>query len=366
MTDENKVKSLKPDKLNFDLKNPRMAEYGISPTATDKDIIVILWDAMDVRELVMSISASGFFVHETLIVAIEKKRYVVIEGNRRLAAVKVLLHPELRQDGWNISAISEEVKATLQELPVTISDRQAAWRFLGFKHVNGPAKWTSYAKARYIADVHSTYDISLSTIAQQIGDVHRTVQRLYSGLMVIEQAEREGVYDREDRFRKHLAFSHLYTGLSYDGIRNFLSLCSETEETDTPVPAEKKEQLGQLCVWLYGSKKENKPPVVQTQNPHLRQLNAILKSPEAIVALRDGANIDTAFEISRPPTAIFEEALLRSKRELTRAKANLATGYDRSEGLLRIAGSIATIADSIYEEMDRMRSPKKKVRLTEE
>lgn len=361
-----KKTSMEPDALQFDRKNPRMAEFGISPRDKDNDIISILWEAMDVRELVLSIAASGFFLHETLIVALEDQKHVVIEGNRRLAAVRLLLHPELRQKEWNIPDISKEVKSTLQELPVTISDRHGAWRFLGFKHVNGPAKWTSYAKARYIADVHRDYDISLSEIARQIGDTHGTVQRLYRGLMVIRQAEREGVYSREDRFRKRLAFSHLYTGLDYDGIRDFLSLHPETEETDTPVPTENKKQLGELCVWLYGSKKEKIPPVVQSQNPHLRQLNEVLKNPEAVASLRDGANIDEAFEISRPPTAIFEESLLRAKRELTRAKANLATGYNRSEGLLRTAGSIATIADSIYEEMDRMRDPKKKVRLTEE
>lgn len=356
---------MKPDKLHFDWKNPRMAEFGISKVTTDNAILKILWDAMDVNELIMSISASGFFPHEPLIVTKEGRRFVVIEGNRRLAAVKILLDPKLRQKEWKISVISQKVKATLQELPITISDRQKAWQFLGFKHVNGPAKWTSYAKAKYIANVRNTYSVPLSDIAQQIGDSHGTVQRLYRGLMVIEQAEREKVFDREDRFRKRLAFSHLYTGLDYEGIRDFLSLNPETEETNTPVPKKKSQQLGELCVWLFGSKKESKPPVIRTQNPDLRNLNSVLKNSESIAALRDGADIDAAFEISRPTTAIFEEALLRSKRELTRAKANLVTGYNRSEGLLRTAGSIAAIADSIYTEMDRMRSPGKKKRLIE-
>jgi len=365
MTKKDNVKTMKPSELEFDRKNPRMAEYGILPTDSDEDVIEILWDAMDVHELVLSISASGFFTHETLLVSIEEGKNIVIEGNRRLAAAKVILSPKFRRDGWDIPDISKANKATLQELPVAISGREEAWRYLGFKHVNGPAKWTSYAKAKYIADVHRKYDISLPDIARQIGDTHRTVQRLYRGLMVIEQAERERVYNREDRFRKRLAFSHLYTGLDYEGISGFLSLRDESEETENPVPKEKAKELGELCVWLYGSKTDKKPPVIQTQNPHLRQLDAVLKSPEAIAALRDGENIDAAFEISRPPTEVFEKSLLRAKRELSRAKANIATGYNKSETLLRTAGSVATIADSIYEEMLHMRNPKKKARLTE-
>ena len=113
------------------------------------------------------------------------------------------------------------------------------------------------------------------------------------------------------------------------------------------------------------SKANSKPPVVESQNPHLRQLNSILKSREAVAALRDNASIEAAFELSRTPTAVFEEALLRAKRELQRAKAHVATGYDCSEGLLRTAGTVATMADSIYNEMDRMRNPDKKARITE-
>ena len=366
MPDTQTIKMFPSNELHFDRRNPRMAEYGLSPQATDEEVLSMLWEAMDVREIVMSIAASGFFKHETLIVAEEEGRLVVIEGNRRLAAVRVLLNPELAQDDWRIPEISKEVKDTLQELPAVESNRQDAWRFLGFKHVNGPAKWTSYAKAQYVAGVHREYGVPLGKIASQIGDAHRTVQRLYRGLMVLQQAQASKAYDVDDRYRTRLAFSHLYTGLDYDGFQEFLSLKPETDENDRPVPEKKLRQLGEVCLWLYGSKKQDKAPVVETQNPHLRQLNDALKSSDAVAALRDGADISYAFELSRSPVAVFEEALLRGKRELLRAKANLATGYDKTEGLLRVAGTIATIADSIYDEMDRMRTPDKKERIRED
>lgn len=354
--------------LHFDRSNPRLAEYGISPQATDDEILVVLWEAMDVRELVQSIAASGFFPHEALIVARENNKNVVIEGNRRLAAVKVLLNDQVaKKNGWEIPPLSKDAREQLASLPAIISDRRDSWRYLGFKHVNGPAKWSSYAKANYIANVHRSYTISLSDIANQIGDRHRTVQRLYRGLMVIEQAEREKVYDREDRFRQRFAFSHLYTGLDYDGVSSFISLKPEDDETKDPVPEDKVEELGELCVWLYGSKKNNRPPVVESQNPDLRRLNAVLNNRAAIAALRAGTELVKAFEISRPPTAVFEEALLAAKRELTTARAHLTTGYDKSEALLRIAGSIANMADDVYTEMERKHNPQKgKTRLAEE
>lgn len=354
--------------LHFDHANPRLAEYGITEKTPEADILKILWEAMDVRELVQSIAASGFFPHEALIVTDEKRKKVVIEGNRRLAAVKVLLSEGIDQEnGWEIPKLSAEARSALATLPAILSNREESWRYLGFKHVNGPAKWSSYAKAVYIADVHRLYKIPLADIANQIGDRHNTVQRLYRGLMVLEQAERVKVYDREDRFRQRLAFSHLYTGLDYDGIGSFLNIVAKEKETNDPVPKDKLKELGELCVWLYGSKKDKKPPVVESQNPDLRRLNAVVANREAIAALRAGTELGKAFEISRPPAAVFEEALLAAKRELTTARASLTTGYDNSEALLRIAGSIANMADDIYTEMDRKQTPQeKKKRLAEE
>jgi hypothetical protein len=340
--------------LHFDHSNPRLAEYGIDQSTSELDILKILWEAMDIRELVQSISASGFFPQEALIVSEEGNRKIVIEGNRRLAAVKVLLSGSSGSEGgWPIPDISQGERESLQTLPVIFSSRKDAWRFLGFKHVNGPAKWSSFAKAKYIASVHSLFGISLSDIANQIGDRHNTVQRLYRGLMVLEQAERKNVYRHESVFNSRLAFSHLYTGLDYEGIRDFIDVAPKERETPNPVPEDKLKELGELLVWMYGNKLENRKPVVQSQNPDLRLLNAVVASREAISALRAGENLSQAYEISRPADSVFEEALLAAKRELTTARASLSGGYDNSQELLKIAGTIANLADDLYTEMER-------------
>ena len=372
MAKTEEVNSLPTADLHFDRENPRLAEYGITGTAREDDVISILWDAMDIKELVQSIAASGYFEHEPLIVAEEDNKKIVIEGNRRLAAVKALLDPKLAAEkGWDVPTLEKAELKKLENLPVKISTREELWRYIGFKHVNGPAKWSSYAKAKYIADIHREYQISLEDIAEQIGDRHKTVQRLYRGLMVIEQAEKKGVYDRDNRFRKRFAFSHLYTGLDYDGIRKFLSLKSADAETKTPVPSKAIKKLGELCVWLYGDKKEDRPPVVETQNPHLRQLDRVLKNREALAALRAGKELGVAFELSRLPTDVFEEALLKSKRGLQDARAYLTTGYDGSEELLLIAETVLEMAEDVYSEMYRKRNRKRKpsknkARITEE
>ena len=54
--------------LAFDLQNSRLAEFDVGQS----EVIQTLWEVMDVRELVLSIAASGFFQHEPLIVMRER------------------------------------------------------------------------------------------------------------------------------------------------------------------------------------------------------------------------------------------------------------------------------------------------------
>ena len=347
---------VKVSSLAFDLRNPRLAEYDLTDRATEAELVRVLWEAMDVRELVLSIAASGFFRHEPLIVAREEGKNVVIEGNRRLAAVKLLRDPGLAKElTVSVPTLAPAEAAALETLPTVQGTRESAWRYLGFKHVNGPAKWSSYAKSRYVAEVHRKYGVKLDDIAGQIGDTHKTVRRLYRSLMVIEQAERMNLFRRSDRARSHFSFSHLYTGLDYPGISGFLDLSPDPDEKRDPVPHEKARELRDLCLWLYGSKKEETPPVVQSQNPHLRQLDAVVASKEAVLALRGGEGLAIAYEISRSSATVFEESLYRAQRSLQKARGLLSTGYDGSKELLRTAETVATVADDLAEEMERKR-----------
>lgn len=365
--DTSEITTINVSELTFDFKNPRLVEFDLTPKTTESEIIAVLWEAMDVKEIALSIAASGFFRHEPLIVARENEQNIVIEGNRRLAAVKILLNPTVVDDlNASLPVITQSAKADLKTLPCLISTRKEAWQYIGFKHVNGPAKWGSYAKSQYVADVHRDFGVPLADIAQQIGDTHRTVQRLFRGLMVIEQAEKMQVFDRENRWYRHFSFSHLYTGLDYPGISSYIGLRPANDEDPEPVPSEKKDELRQLCLWLYGNRREQIRPVIQSQNPHLRQLDATLSDRGATADLRRNGNLAYAFESSRPASNRFEESLLAAREHLQKARGMLSEGYDGSEELLRTAGTVANLADDLYREMERKRNPVRESRMAED
>lgn len=330
---------------------------------------------MGVEEIVLSIKASGFFTNEPLIAIVEDGRNIILEGNRRLAAVKCIIDPTIADFigiNKNTLSIPKTAKDTLNEIPVIfVDDRKDAWKFIGFKHINGPAKWGSYAKAQYVSQIKNEFDIPLEEIASQIGDTHKTVQKLYQGLQVIEQAEQLGVFDRTDIQANRLYFSHLYTGLTYEGFKDFIGITGVPEDQANPVPEDKKEELGELLTWIYGSKKSDMPAAVQSQNPDIRRLEAVLKDREAIVALRDGVPLYQAYEISQPKEETFEQSLLEAKRALQKAHSYQTEGFDgQDESLMKHAASIAKLADELYELMEKkylaLKETGKKKRLFDE
>lgn len=341
---------VKVDDLHLDVRNPRLVEYGISPKEKPDNLLEILWDKMAVDEVAMSIAASGFWEYEPLFVVEEGGNEVVIEGNRRLAAVKILRskHLQSKLGIADLPFVSEERRKSLDELPVIrVEKREDVWRYLGFKHVNGPAKWRSYAKAQYIAFVRTKTGESLANIAAQIGDRHRTVQKLYRALMVIEQAERSGVYKREFAHRRQLAFSHLTTALEYDGYADFLKLAKEENESPEPVDPNRVKELGEVCRWLWGDNRDDTKPVIESQNPNLRELEQVLRSTEALATLRAGHDLALAYEVSKGDDVVFEEALQAAKNALVKAQGRVSAGYHGEAKLLELAETVLDMADDL-------------------
>lgn len=336
----------------FDATNPRLrGEEG--DLLNQREIFDTLWRDFAVDEVAASIAANGYFRYEPMFVAKEAEGLVVVEGNRRLAAVKALLGlMRLPSGSAALPRISKEVRADLERLPCLFTSRGDVWQYIGFKHVNGPQAWQSASKADYIAWVHNTLEVPLEEIARRIGDRHTTVQRLYRALMVVQQAEAADVFQRSDRYRQHFSFSHLYTGLDYGGIQKFVKVSSTADEKQHPVPANRMRELGELCTWLYGSKSRDRPPLVTSQNPDLRVLDEILHSKDGVAALRRGLTLQVSRDISKGDTQLLREALVSAKASLQTARGRVLTGYREDESdLVGLAEDNATLADDLYEEL---------------
>ena len=342
------------DELCFDQRNPRLF---LDVDQDEDELVERLWREFAVDELAMSIASNGYFEHEPLFAAHEHGRHIVVEGNRRLAAVKILLDDGLREKlgAVDLPKITTERRKELATLPVVQCDRQDIWHYIGFKHVNGSQPWQSYAKAQYVAWVHNELGEPLEEIARRIGDRHATVRRLYRGLMVLRQAEAAGRFDLEDRWKGHFSFSHLYTGLDYPNIQAMLGIDSEDSFHPNPVPEENLDALGNLCLWLYGQKSTDTRPLIQSQNPDLRRLESAIGSEAGLIALRRGLPLDVVIDISVGDEELFKGHLIEARHRLQEARGKQLTGDPGDSDTLRIANEIYELGAHLVTDMEDRR-----------
>jgi hypothetical protein len=348
--------------LDFDPKNPRLIEEGIK-NPTETQIIKALADGADLPEVVASIASNGYIDIEPLIAQREQERWRVLEGNRRLAAIRILQKPELAKGtGITVPRLTAAVKSSLKQVTVyAIANREQARDFIGFKHINGPHKWDAIAKARFAADWYKkerTSGVTLERIARRLGDRHDTVVRLVNGMFVLDQAEETKAYDLKDRYPgKKFAFSHLYTALTRPGYREFLGLPEEWRAEDpkpNPVPEEKLENLQKVMLWLYGSKSDDIEPVINSQNPDIKNLGAVLLNSRArtIMLLRN--DLREAYAQVEPKGARFESALINARQEAENAMSQI-TGYDPTDStLLEIGQDLRDTSEQLFTSMSSM------------
>lgn len=149
------TKTLSVASIHLDEKNPRLGRE--TSAAAPREIIQYLFDHDKAFEIAQSIAKNGYFPNEPVLATVEEGRTVVIEGNRRLAALKALREPGLLEGkaqrqverlarNMNLKAISR--------IPVTIApDRRSTDQQIAARHVATPVlPGTGENRARFILE----------------------------------------------------------------------------------------------------------------------------------------------------------------------------------------------------------------------
>lgn len=163
--------------LLFYLDNPRV--YSVlhenghdNPTQTEIEEIMCSLD--HVKSLKSQIMQNGGLI-EPLIVVKRKDRYVVLEGNSRLAAYRILAKNDPLK--WS--------RVLVQILPEDISDSDI-FTLLGTFHLNPKKDWSKFEQAAYIYRQKKELGCSDSALGKQVGISAITVKKYCEiyGLMV--------------------------------------------------------------------------------------------------------------------------------------------------------------------------------------
>ena len=362
------VQTVPVERLRLDRRNPRLV--GQTEHSSDTKIIARLYLSAELDELLQSISTNGYMDIEPLVVLYKANAndLLVLEGNRRLAALRLLSEPELIGDIKEIESVNirvpqvnQTILRTFERLSVyPVDSRESARSFIGFKHINGPAKWGAYAKARYAADWYKQQGgKNLKSIATSIGDGHSTIKRMVSAIYVLDQARENDIFDIEKRTTVRFNFSHLYTALSRPQYMNYLNIAGSWAQYDPqpdPVANEEFPKLKKLLVWIYGSKEDNRQPVVKSQNPDIKRLGEVLAHSESLHILETTSDLDLAHAVTEPINHRFSRSLVRAREDIKDAFSSLRAFDGTDNSLLHIAADVKETSDTVYQRMHKKSS----------
>lgn len=317
----------KVSELEFDPENPRLPRSTVNSGDETKVINWMLTDA-SIIELMGSIGEKGFSEAEPLLVVPNPrnpKKFIVVEGNRRLTAVKLLLNPrQAEKRTVAIKQIVAEAKIKPEELPVIVyKKRSEILDYLGFKHITGVKPWSSLAKAKYLHELQEEYNTlpiseQYKRLAKAIGSRADYVRELLIGLELYDAISDHDFFNIEGLNEETLNFGVFYNALKYSNIPEFIGIDKSSDKPNKKINAK---HLEELTRWLSEKDDQNKTKLGESRN--LSKLNAVVHSPKALQLFRSGRSLDDAAMQTDEPAEFFRRALIEGLEALKTVQNSL-------------------------------------------
>ena len=238
---ENKKFSWSEKKINIQdliLDNENLRLKG-NKKLNEKEIIEQLVRRDDILSLASKISKNGFTPVERIIVIEKKRRNIVIEGNRRLVALKCLLDPKLAGKE-NVIKKFEQLQRdfpldSIKKIPVCIApNREEALRkFIIPKHTESSIKsWSTYSQSKLYSKLILDQGFTVDEVCSEYNTDKARVLKALKEYQCYEIATkipfppeiRPKVLD-ERRF----PITTLYRVINTDNFQKFLGIKFDTE-----------------------------------------------------------------------------------------------------------------------------------------
>lgn len=263
------------DKIYLDPNNPRFWKDATSGIVPDTKIVdeknqLKTYDLMQefgIEDLYTNILRNGFLPLDRIVVREIKDNpgnYVVVEGNRRVTALKKLrknIEDEVISEEGIDEAYLERLKESTDKLKVLLykggESKDISWILQGIRHIGGIVKWGPAQQARLVVDRVDNHKLSFTEAGQQFGISPQKVGRLYRVFKALEQMKADEEFQskakndyftlfeeviRDKKVRDWLGWDQdCYKFSNIDNLRMFYSWITPDEEA--PAGVENKRRI---------------------------------------------------------------------------------------------------------------------------
>lgn len=246
-------------------------------------------------ELKKSILTNGFLPVERLVVrpyGDSGEKYVVVEGNRRLAALRWI-----DEDHAAGVEVPPQALSVLDSIPVIVlpdgEDESVYLSIMGIRHVSGIRQWGPYQRAKLVTELRDRYGLEPADVAERIGMSTQEVNRRYRAFKALGQMQLDPDYGERADPSMYVLF---HETVAIPVVRQWLGWNEATSYF------ENEDELHQFYELIAPSESEDKParPPKITTFGQIRQLRIILPLPEARrVLLNPESDFDAAIGIAK-------------------------------------------------------------------
>lgn len=315
------------EKIFLDTDNPRMSDKNFS---SEKDLVTYMYQNYSLDELALSMTQFWYFDAEPVVVIPKalpaqftkldddklatsdeyktfikdpNTEFIVVEGNRRISTIKILLDiegygqlPQIRKEIFKES-LSEWIKQDLKKVPVIVYPyRHQITPYLWVRHIWWNKPWDPYAQALYIANLIEQKDYDMQEVKELMSDKSGKVIKNYVSLKLLDIAEKEG-YSVENAINH---FSFLILSIGQRPIKDYIGLVDDLgslKKFDDSI-IKKKDKFLKYFTWIFGDKSRGTLPLIQESRDITKKLSKILASSDATTYLEKHSDILWAFERS--------------------------------------------------------------------
>ncbi len=304
---------LELDHVFLDPNNPRFSrDYDkIVPDSRimDEKVQQKALDKMEKQgldDLIENIIEVGFLPIDRIVVRkiASTDNYVVVEGNRRISALKKI---KMAYDTGEL-VLEESILSTIVKfhaLEYIGSDSMISWVIQGLRHISGVRDWEAYQKGKFVYELNRKEGRSLSEIGRMIGVSSQKAgiwYRAYAAYMYLKNNT-----NGAQRITPEI-FPYLQELFSRGclSLKDWLGWNEETEEFD------RNDHVQEFISWRFP---ENDDIQMITQAIELRKIAKLRsEAPEIFDQFRDGSlsleqAISRKIEIEARQRASEEESL---------------------------------------------------------
>tara|TARA_B100000508_G_C11464534_1_gene280922 strand:+ start:2107 stop:3666 length:1560 start_codon:yes stop_codon:yes gene_type:complete len=232
--------------LQLDVNNPRIKYRGDNLNQTQ--ILKFLIKNERVYELAKKISEEGYFVGEEPIICIENNKKVVLEGNRRTAALKLLQDPKKYLSSAKAKTLLQNI--VKNDFPVDrklrcyIAPNRLLANPIIYERHNGATlqRWKTGNQYAFVAEMYYEDGLVVEDICDVLNEKRAKILKplkaynlFYEGKEILEKEE-DIIIDVAD-----FEFTNLERFYSYEPARKFLGIDFNNENGELIIELEREE-----------------------------------------------------------------------------------------------------------------------------